>query len=114
MGERIKAERNRQGLTLEKLSEKIGISRNYLWELEAGRKIPAVNTLFNIGTALNVSIDYLLGVTPGKENPNSDSIDTERDLKMGRIMKALDNLDTKDLTLIYNIIKSFSKYLEQK
>ena len=59
MGRKIKAERKRLNLTLEMLSEQIGISRNYLWEIEAGRKAPALNTLFNLGVTLNVSIDYL-------------------------------------------------------
>lgn len=51
MGVRIKAERKRQKLTIEQLAEKIGISRNFMWEIQEGKKAPAIHTLVNIGRA---------------------------------------------------------------
>lgn len=42
MGEKIKKVRNDKKITLEVLSERIGISRNFLWEIEAGRKAPVI------------------------------------------------------------------------
>jgi len=114
MGDRIKAEQNKLGLTLEQMSEKIGISRNYLWEIEAGRKLPAVNTLVRIGEVLNVSIDYLLGITADKDTMTREPPATERDIEMARIKKELEKFDTKELSLILSIIRDFSKYLKQK
>ncbi len=61
MGERIKHVRAERRLTLEKLSERVGISRNFLWEIEDGRKVPALRTLCSICRELKVSADYLLG-----------------------------------------------------
>ena len=114
MGSKIKAERKRLNLTLETLSEQIGISRNYLWEIEAGRKSPALNTLFNLGVTLNVSIDYLLGASAEKKSISGNSPATERDLEIARIMKALNEYEVKELSLISNVIHDFSRYFEQK
>lgn len=113
MGNKIKAERKRLNLTLEALSEQLGISRNYLWEIEAGRKAPALNTLFNLGVTLNVSIDYLLGV-PIEKKSISNSPTTERDVEIARIMKMLNEYGVKELLLISNVINDFSRYFEQK
>ena len=114
MGSKIKAERKRLNLTLETLSEQIGISRNYLWEIEAGRKTPALNTLFNLGVTLNVSIDYLLGASAEKKSISGNPPATERDLEIARIMKALNEYEVKELSLISNVIHDFSRYFEQK
>lgn len=113
LGSKIKYERKQQGLTLEVLSEKLGISRNFLWEIEAGRKAPALPTLYNIGITLNVSIDYLLGVSNEKKSINSGESATERDLEIARIIKTLNKYEVKELSLIFNVLNNFSKYLEQ-
>lgn len=63
MGKRIKEARSEKRLTLEKLSENIGISRNFLWEIESGRKAPALQTLYAIARELGISADYLLGLS---------------------------------------------------
>ncbi len=114
MGSKIKSERKRLNLTLEALSEQVGISRNYLWEIEAGRKAPALNVLFNLGVTLNVSIDYLLGATTEKKSICGSSPATERDLEIAQIMKALNKYEVKELSLISNVIHDFSRYFEQK
>lgn len=114
LGSRIKAERKQRSLTLEMLSEEIGISRNYLWEIEAGRKAPALNTLYNLGVALNVSIDYLLGASAEKKSISGDHPVTERDLEIARIMKELNEYEVKELSLISNVIHDFSRYFEQR
>lgn len=113
LGGRIKAERKRHNLTLETLSEKVDISRNYLWEIEAGRKAPALLTLFNLGAALNVSIDYLLGASAEKKSFNGNPPATERDAELARIMKALNEYELRELLLISNVIHDFLRYLEQ-
>lgn len=114
LGSKIKAERHHQGLTLEVLSEKLDISRNFLWEIEAGRKAPALSTLYNIGITLNVSIDYLLGISIEKKSISGNSPATERDLEIARIMRALNEYEVKELSLISNVIHDFSRYFEQK
>lgn len=114
MGGKIKEERKRLNLTLETLSEQLGISRNYLWEIEAGRKAPALHTLFNLGVTLNVSIDYLLGASAEKKQIRGNAPATERDLEMARIMKALNAYEAKELSLISDVIHDFSRYFQKK
>ena len=114
MGSRIKSARKQQGLTLEVLAEKIGISRNFLWEIEAGRKAPALNTLYNLGMVLGISIDYLLGVSTEKKNILSSSPKTKKELEIARILNILNEYGVAELSLISNVITDFSMYLEQK
>lgn len=114
LGMKIKLERKRQGLTLEALSEKLGISRNFLWEIEAGRKAPALPTLYNLGVTLGISIDYLLGLSGENKPVAGQAYTTERDLELSRIIKEINGYGIKELLLISNIISDFSKYWEQK
>ena len=61
MGENIRAERTNQFLTQEVLSEKAGITENYLSKIERGAGTASLQTIYNIARALDVSIDYLMG-----------------------------------------------------
>ena len=60
MGKRIREQRKKQNLTLDKFSESIGIGLVYLGEIERGVKMPSVNTLIKIINALDISADVLL------------------------------------------------------
>lgn len=55
----IRAHRNMQGLTIEQLAEKAGISRSYLTELELGAKVINANRLEQIAKALGVRVTDL-------------------------------------------------------
>ena len=114
LGTKIKQERKQQGLTLETLAEKLGISRNFLWEIEAGRKAPALPTLYNLAVTLNVSIDYLLGLSEKNRRIDDQTYTTEQDLELSRIIKEISGYGIKELLLISNIIRDFSKYFEQQ
>lgn len=113
LGTKIKQERKQQGLTLEILSEKLGISRNFLWEIEAGRKSPALPTLYNLAITLNISVDYLLGLSEKNRHLNDPAHTTERDLELSRIIKEISGYGIKELLLVSNIIRDCSKYFEQ-
>lgn len=61
LSERIKEERSKRGLSLDKLSKQSGVSKTYLSELESGSKTnPSVDVLLKIALSLNVPLDYLL------------------------------------------------------
>ncbi len=68
LGGQIKRIRKEKGLTQEKLSETVGITPNYLGEIERGVKTPCADVLARLAEALDVSVDYLLrnGVESGK------------------------------------------------
>ena len=61
LGDKIRTERKRQLLTIEKLSEKAEITENYLGKIERGEGMPSLQTVDDIARALNVSIDFLIG-----------------------------------------------------
>ena len=102
MGERIKSVRTKQKLTLEKLSEKVGISRNFLWEIEDGRKAPALQTLCGICRELNVSADYLLGFSA----VYSRAVGAE-DLVSDKISKIINNFDEREIIMLHELLKTY-------
>lgn len=61
IGERIRAYRQKKGLTLQKLAALTGFSRGYLSKLEGASKAPPVPTLVRVAEALGVAPSVLLG-----------------------------------------------------
>ena len=114
LGRRLKAERRQRSLTLEKMAEQLGLSRNFLWEIESGRKAPALGTLFNIAITLNISIDYLMGVSDENRRPYTDSAISQREALLSQILKLLNSCDQKELLLIRNVLTEFDRYAKNK
>lgn len=60
VGERVKAGRIRQGMTLKELSEKTNLSVSYLSQFERGLSTVALDSLMKIADALNEDVyDYI-------------------------------------------------------
>jgi transcriptional regulator with XRE-family HTH domain len=57
MGKRIKTLREARDMTRAQLAELAGISREYVWHLEAGVSDPTVGTLQKIAKALGVTLE---------------------------------------------------------
>lgn len=102
-GERIKDARIEKKLTLEKLSEQIGISRNFLWEIEAGRKAPAIQTLYCISKALNLSVDYIFGTVNDIKWLDNNQEQTIKKEINGNI----NNMNNTELKIVNELIKSY-------
>jgi transcriptional regulator with XRE-family HTH domain len=60
MGERLRLARQRRGLTLRELAERLGVSPSMISQIETGRASPSVSTLYAIVNELDVSLDELL------------------------------------------------------
>lgn len=60
IGERLKAVRTDRGLTLEDASRITGVSKPMLGQIERGRSIPTVTTLWKIATGLKVPLSSFL------------------------------------------------------
>lgn len=60
MGERLRAARQAQGLTLRELAQRLGVSPSMISQIETGRASPSVSTLYAIANELHVSLDELL------------------------------------------------------
>lgn len=62
IGRRIQKSRNEAGYTQEELSENVGLSPGFIAAIERGAKMPGLENLIRIAEALNVSVDWLLGI----------------------------------------------------
>ena len=55
VGDNCKRIRTERGLTQEQLSERSGLSQQYLSDLERGKRNPTIITIYEIASALGVS-----------------------------------------------------------
>ncbi len=60
LGRTIQTVRQRKGLTQEQLSEKVGITHNYLAIIEIGHKMPSMKVLMKIADTLGVKTRDLI------------------------------------------------------
>jgi transcriptional regulator with XRE-family HTH domain len=65
VGQRLRAERERHGLSLRELARRLSMSPSALSQIETGRSRPSVGTLYAIVTELGMSLDELFGATRG-------------------------------------------------
>lgn len=65
--QRIVSLRKQRKLTQEKLGELVNMSQRSVANWESGERFPSISTLVDLSEKLNVSIDYLLGVTDDPE-----------------------------------------------
>ena len=83
MGERIRVARESAGYTQENLSEMIGVSSQYVSDLERGVVGTSIPTLIKLCDVLSVSSDYLL---MRNNHVKTDNIDP---MEMMNLMKSL-------------------------
>ncbi|GLZ07568.1 XRE family transcriptional regulator [Actinomadura sp. NBRC 104412] len=71
LGQTVRMERERAGLSMRELARRVGVSASFLSQFELGQSQAAVSTLFAIASELNLSLDDLLGhsVSRAKESP---------------------------------------------
>lgn len=66
IGARVKAAREQARLTQEKLAESVGVSVQYISDLERGKVGASVQTIIRIASVLHTCCDYILpGQRPG-------------------------------------------------
>lgn len=72
IGDRIKKNRNRLGLTQEQLSEKCGLHHTYIGQLERGEKNATLESIEKVVQGLDISFETLFEkLTPGDNSvPN--------------------------------------------
>jgi transcriptional regulator with XRE-family HTH domain len=72
IGERIRAERERRGVSLRSLARTVGLSPSLISQIETGKCRPSVSTLYAITTALGVSVEDVF-----EEQPADGKADTQ-------------------------------------
>lgn len=93
IGNRIQEKREQSGLTRDKLAENIGISPQFLAQIELGNKGMSLFTLVKICKTLSVSADYIL---LGKQIETDSS----------RVNELISNLDPKYLPYAEELIQT--------
>ena len=61
IGSRLRAERDRVGISQRELARRVGLSPSMISQIESGLSKPSVSTLYGIVTELGVSLDDLFG-----------------------------------------------------
>jgi transcriptional regulator with XRE-family HTH domain len=64
IGARIRAERQQRGATVRGLARDIGVSASLISQIETGKSLPSVSTLYAITTALGVPVEELFDRAP--------------------------------------------------
>jgi transcriptional regulator with XRE-family HTH domain len=63
LGQRIRQARQSRNVTAAQLAERIGVSANYISELERGiKKNPSMNVISGMADVLGLPVDYFFGV----------------------------------------------------
>ena len=68
IGDRIKQLRRSKGMSQQELADKTGLSKMTIYHIEKGNKQPTAETLSKIANALDVSMDFLMGVEDKNNN----------------------------------------------
>lgn len=63
IGERLKWAREQRGLTQDDLASRIKKAQTQIWRYEAGEVDPSSDVLVGLARELDVSVDFLLGIT---------------------------------------------------
>ncbi len=64
LGKLLRELRHREGLTLSRLSQQVGVSQSALSQFESGRTEPSLGTLWSLGRALNASLFDFFAAEP--------------------------------------------------
>ena len=77
LGMRVRKLRRGQNLSLRKFADMIGISKDYLVDIEFGRKSPTLDTLVKISWGFGITLsDLLEGVGANLDEPVDQSDDS--------------------------------------
>ena len=60
MNNRINEVRKALGLTQEKFADRLGLTRNFVWMIEKGERVPSDRTVSDICQKFHVSYDWLM------------------------------------------------------
>lgn len=104
IGKRIKKARENKKITQAVLSEKMGVSPEYISKVENGASHFNIGRLFQVGELLDVSEVYLLS---GVKETSPHYLEKE----MADILK---NCTPKEKKLIYETVKTIIKNMEKK
>ena len=72
LGERIKNQRTRAGLSQERVAELVGVSRQSVTKWESGQSAPSTENLFKLAEIFGTTVDMLLDIPDEKNSQSTD------------------------------------------
>jgi transcriptional regulator with XRE-family HTH domain/quercetin dioxygenase-like cupin family protein len=70
IGERLREERNRQGMTVREIARRVGVSPSLISQIERDKVTPSVSTLWGLVTVLGLTMsDLFSDAAPGSAQP---------------------------------------------
>ncbi|WP_206812618.1 helix-turn-helix domain-containing protein [Paradesulfitobacterium ferrireducens] len=113
IGERVRREREKRGLTGAALADKAGISPGMVSQIENDQAEPSLDTLENVAKALGVSVCYFLLEQEDVENLvsslNSEVLALLGDPRVQAVLRAVRDLEAGDLKFILNYIQFYKR-----
>ena len=103
-GGRLRAERERKGLTRLALANTVETKQNYIAEIERGDRSPSMNTFVKILLALGISADSIIFGVP-ENNKN------EKDIIISDLINFFSRKSVEDVKALYEITQVASKYI---
>lgn len=124
MNARIEAVRKHEGLTQEQFAEKINLSRNYLWMLENGSRVPSDRTIKDICDKFGIREEWLRtgeGEMHLGEDARSEKIEDfingvvrdDDDTFKKRFLELLAGLDPADWELLERMAEKLTQKKEE-
>lgn len=101
MNSRILEVRKNAGLTQEEFANEINLSKNYVWMMEKGERVPSDRTILEICRKFNVSLEWL---TTGKGDMYTSLPDDVLDNLA--IVYKLNEMDKKIISTCLNLSES--------
>ncbi|WP_076398464.1 helix-turn-helix transcriptional regulator [Rhizobium sp. RU33A] len=95
------------GITNSEVARRAGLSDRRYGNYVTGRREPDLSTLVRIATVLSISVDELIGMTPGEDVKTTEEIFQER------INAALSALKAKDLGRLAVMIEALASSREE-
>jgi transcriptional regulator with XRE-family HTH domain len=112
IGQRIRDERKKLGLSREEFAELLGLSDYYVGQLERGERQMSLPVLVKIAKCLHVSLDYLIwGKIPSIEPSVNEPNDNYTKLNDEDLNELLGKCSSKELGLIKKLIKAVLPYV---
>lgn len=91
IGERLRAARLQQGLSLRSVALALGVSASLISQVETGKTQPSVSTLYALVNHLGISIDDLLGVSARPADGDAGPASAPAAPGLSVIQRAADN-----------------------
>ena len=103
LGQRIREERLKLGLTQAKMAEDVDISEAYMGQIERGERNLALDTLIRLANRIGASVDYLL----------KDSIDDSNDNIINQFRQLTENRSMEHKQLVIDVVKTILSHLDK-